>query len=459
MYSESTIKHFIWRYKNLPPEDNKTPRYMYDMVEHYLNTDGHIKNIKAFRGSGKSINTCILALERVATGRDRFVMIVSDTATQSEALIADIQTLINDGNNNIEVTRSITGSIEFNVNGKPACIMGVGAGMSLRGRKFKRMRPTLVITDDLMNDSVALNRLRMDRLSRWFYKVLLPSMNPSSELWNVGTPLNAGDIFMKLCSLHPTLEIPLSEGVWTDRFSDEWIANKKAEYQAAGMLREYNQEFSLVLTDSDTRLFDTSKITFIDYIPTDVSWYLSCDLAFSSESTADYSALVVLGIDAQGSIYCAPYQMRGKPSEVANHIYTLVSQYQILDVGIEQGASFIAIVEHLETLMQDYNNYFNINELKHGGKSKHSRISSLEPLVNSRRLTVIDMPDMASEELIEQMELTDHITCAASHDDLIDGLSYISQLNMVYSYKGEDLSRQDYQQMFSKRGKRRNVYD
>jgi len=260
MYNKDTINHFFWRYKNLPLEENQTPRYMYDMVEHYLSGSSYIKNIKAFRGSGKSINTCILALERVASGLNRFVMIVSDTMTQAEALIADILTLIEDGNNDIVISRSVVGRIEFNINGNAACIMGVGAGMSLRGRKFKRMRADLVITDDLMNDAVALNILRMNRLSRWVYKVLMPSMSPAAELWNVGTPLNDGDIFMSMCKTHGSLDIPLTDDAWSDRFSPEWIAAKKKEYKDAGMLSAWKQEMELVLVDDENKVFSMNRI-------------------------------------------------------------------------------------------------------------------------------------------------------------------------------------------------------
>jgi hypothetical protein len=353
------------------------------------------------------------------------------------------------------VVRDVVGEIELLVGGKRYFIVGKGAGASMRGIKRNRKRPDLIILDDIINDELVMNRLRVDRLNRWFYKALLPSLSPDGDIYVVGTPLSQNDLFMKLCSLHPTVEFPLTDTAWPDRFTPEWIETKKREYSDAGMLREFKQEYSLVLTDDETKLFDTSKLQFIDSVPDGVNWYLSCDLAFSDKDTADYSALAAVGIDSSGMFYCYPVQGRWKPSDVAGKIWQLVQQFNILDVGIETGPSFITVEEYLLEMMNDYGNYFNLIELKHQGKSKHSRISRLEPLINSRRLTLIDMPGLCTEELVEQMELTDRVACMAEHDDILDALAYMLDLEMHYYDKGE-ITRDDYIEMMRPRP---NLYD
>lgn len=445
--SKSTISHMIWR-KLYFHEDNTTPKFHYHMVDH-LYSESKTKAVQAFRGSAKTTNCCYMALHRVESGYN-YTLIISDTATQAESIIADIQSMVEDSSLPYRIIRAVIGELELEYNGNRYFIVGKGAGASLRGIKRNRKRPDLILIDDLLNDEIVQNRLRLDRLQRWYFKALLPSLDPNGEIWFIGTPMTKADIFMKVCEMYPTLKVPLDEEAWEDRFTPEWIESKKSEYQQMGMLREWKQEFELVLTDSETALFNTSKIQFIDYIPSDVKWYMTCDLAFSDKDTADYSAMTVIGIDSNNQIYCCPYQLRAKPSEVANEIYRLVAKYNILDVGIEQGASFIAVEEYLSRMMTDYNNYFNIIELKHGGRSKHSRIASLEPLVESRRLTVVDMVGMASEELIEQFELTDRESCMAEHDDLIDSLAFLSQMELIY-YKDSEPTREEYQDMFNRK--------
>ncbi len=426
---DHTLDHMIWR-KTYFVEDNKTPLFHYQMLDHYFTQGSYIKPIKAFRGSAKSTNTCYVALHRVEDTDSHYTLIVSDTASQAESLVADISDMLRESTLPYQVIRDVSGEIELIYNGKRYFIVGKGAGSSMRGIKRGRKRPDLIILDDIINDELVMNRMRVDRLNRWFYKALLPSLAPSGLIYAVGTPLSQNDLFMHLCGLHSTIEIPLTVGVWPDRFSDEWIKAKKTEYDRAGMLRQYKQEFELILTDDESRLFDMSKVSTIDEndIPKGLTWTICVDAAISQESSADYSAIVCNGVDKHGNWHIYPVQGRWKPSELAREIFTLVDRFEVLDVGIEQGATYLAVKEHLEQLMLDYQSYFNVIELKHQGRSKISRIKSLEPVVNANRLTLIDNGSSA-EALMEQMELTDMETCMATHDDLIDAMAYFSFSN------------------------------
>jgi phage terminase large subunit-like protein len=399
------------------------------MVEH-LYGESKTKAVQAFRGSAKTTNTCYMALHRVESGYN-YTLIVSDTASQSESIIADIQSMVEDSSLPYRIIRAVIGELELEYMGNRYFIVGKGAGASLRGIKRNRKRPDLILIDDLLNDEIVQNRLRLDRLQRWYFKALLPSLDPSGEVWFIGTPMTKADIFMKVCDRYPTLKVPLDATVWSDRFTPEWILSKKEEYNSMGMLREWKQEFELILTDSDTQLFDMSKIQFIDEdnIPDDLVWFMTCDLAFSEKDSADYSALVCNGVSSDGKWYIYPTAVRAKPSEVAAAIFELVSRFDILDVGIEQGGSYIAVKEHIDKLQLDYQSYFNIIELKHGGRSKISRISALQPVINARRLCIIDNGE-AAEMLTEQLELTDSNGCMSSHDDLADSLSYQVSMNL-----------------------------
>ncbi len=434
--SSDTLDHFIWR-KRYFKEDNTTPLFHYKLVDHYLSAGSYIKPIKAFRGSAKSTNTCYIALHRAENIDAHYTLIISDTATQAEQLVADVSDMLRESSLAYTVVRDVNGEIELLVNGKRYFIVGKGAGSSMRGIKRNRKRPDLIILDDIINDEMVMNRLRVDRLNRWFYKALLPSLSPAGDIYAVGTPLSQNDLFMHLCSLHETIEIPLVNGVWTDRFSDEWIANKKQEYVNAGMLREFKQEFELILTDDETRLFNMKKIRFVDEMPDVEQCFLTCDLAISEADGADYSAFIVNGVDSDGNWFIYPHQGRYKPSESANKIFELVSQFDVLDVGIEQGATYLAVKEHLDQLMLDYQSYFNVAELKHQGKAKISRIKSLEPVVNMGLLHIVDNGE-AAEVLVEQFELTDNTACMAKHDDLLDALAYQNQMNLMMAVDVSD---------------------
>jgi phage terminase large subunit-like protein len=440
---DNTLDFVLWCKMYLPEESNSTPLYQYKMVDFLFNVDSHIKNIRSFRGSAKSVTVCKMALYRIVSGLNRYVLIISDTALQGEALISDIVNFIQFGNiPGIKLVRAIAGEVEIDVGGNLCYILSKGSGASMRGVKRGSFRADLCITDDLMNDQIAMNRLRMNRLESWYFKVLRPSLNPDSEIWNVGTPLNAGDIFMKMCKLHPTFDNPLTVDSWIDRFTPEWIERTKQEYKDAGQLRAWKQEFELVLADEDSRLFDMNKVVYVDSMPKGVTCHMTCDLAFSEKNSADYSAIIVNGIDVDGNWYVYPVRGRWKPSKTASVIMELKDQFNVLEVGIESGSSYIAVKEHLDTAMMEYQSWFTISELKHGGNSKFSRVASLEPVVNAGRLHIVDNGEDA-EALIDEMELVDNVSINSGHDDLIDAMAYQVQMNLYYN-DNEEPTREDY---------------
>jgi hypothetical protein len=430
----------VWR-KTYFSEDNTTPLFHYEMLEHYFTSSSYIKPVKAFRGSAKSTNTCYVALHRVEDADNHYTLIVSDTATQAESLIADISDMLRESSLPYEVIRDVAGEIELEYAGRRYHIVGKGAGSSMRGIKRKRKRPDLIILDDIINDELIMNKVRVDRLNRWFYKALLPSLSPRGEIYAVGTPLSQNDLFMHLCSLHPAIEIPLEKGVWPDRFTDEWIDNKKREYAAAGMLREYKQEFELVLTDAETRIFDIDRIQTVDTVPEGLTWFCTLDGAFSEKDSADYSAFAVVGVDDMGRWYVAPYGLKSNPMAVVDKLFELQSRYGFQDCGIEKGAFRLSIQNEVDRRMGEYQQWFSVSELSTSG-SKISRIKALAPIINSGRLTIIDTGEDA-ELLMEQITMTDNMAVLSTHDDHIDALCQMVQMNTYYN-EPYTYTREDY---------------
>lgn len=439
---DSTIDHFIWR-KRYFKEDNTTPLFHYQIVDHYLTDGSYIKPVKAFRGSAKSTNTCYLALHRAEATKSHYTLIISDTASQAESLVADISDMLRESSLAYKVIRDVAGEIELLVNGKRYFIVGKGAGASMRGIKRSRKRPDLIILDDIINDELVMNKMRVDRLNRWFYKALLPSLSPDGQIYAVGTPLSQNDLFMHLCSLHKTIEIPLAHGVWSDRFSDKWIDAKKAEYTKAGMLRQYKQEFELVLADAESRIFDIDKVRTIGNheVPKNLTWFITLDGAFSEKQGADFSAFACLGLDEEGRWYVASYDLKSTPQDVISKLFELQAKYRAVDIGIEKGAFQLAMKKEIEQKQLDYQQYFNVKELTTNG-SKISRIKALSSIINSGRLTVVDTGE-ASERLMEQISLTDNEAVLATHDDHIDALAQLLQMDLYYSEPTE-YTRDDY---------------
>ena len=445
-----TLEFMIWRMKYLPEHENKTPVTHYKMIDYYTNIDPNgIGMIQCHRGLGKTQLGMEFSLFCICEGYEKYVLFVGGTQDLSNDIVGSASLLAADIPN-ISVKRSVEGVLEIvNVNGDDAFMVAKSTGSKLRGiAKGKvRQRPTAIVLDDIVDDQLVMNRLRMNRANSWVTSALLPTLVPGGRVFGSGTPMHSSDPFMTLSNNFGSFKIPLSNKSFPDRFTPEYINHKKDQYKKLGQLRDFKREFELVLTDSETQLFDMKKIKFIDEenIPPNLTWFMSCDLAFSEKDGADYSAFTCVGMSEVGEWYVYPSQGRYKPSMAANKIFELATRFHILDIGIETGSSFIAVNEHLQQMMLDNQQYFNIVELKHGGKSKISRVSALEPVVNARRMVIIDNGE-AAEALTEQMELTDSLAIASKNDDLVDALAYMINMNTYYDGDSNvEYTREDYE--------------
>ena len=431
---DSTLDFMIWVKSYLPPLSNKTAISHYKLIDYYNEAGSDdIRMAEVHRGWGKSQWNMLYSLYLVCQGIEPYVLFVGGTQDLTNDLIHSASEMLEDSNvPGVSVKRSVEGVLEINTaKGSVGYLVAKSTGSKLRGvaKGKHRVRPSLIVLDDIVSDDLVLNRLRMMRANRWIASALLPTLSPHGRTIGSGTPMNKADPFMTLVDAFGSYKIPLSDTSFPDRFTPDYIKRKREQYDKLGRLRDWKREFELVLTDSETQLFDMAKVRSIseDEIPDNCTWYLTCDLAISQRSGSDYSAFTCVGISSTGIWYVYPARGHYKPSESAGEIMRLVDMFEIQQVGVEGGATYLAMIEHLDSLQQDYQNYFYVSELSHGGVEKHSRVKSLEPIVNSGRLCIVDNGE-AAEELMEQLELTDMESINSKNDDLIDSLAYQTRL-------------------------------
>ena len=77
-------------------------------------------------------------------------------------------------------------------------IKSLGAGMKVRGLKYRENRPDLVICDDLENDEAGENKDRREKFERWFTGALIPSMSKDGRIIVIGTILHFDSLLAKL---------------------------------------------------------------------------------------------------------------------------------------------------------------------------------------------------------------------------------------------------------------------
>jgi len=150
------------------------------------------------RGGAKSTIVGLVFLAWLALNGHRwFIPYISDTFLQAKLLAGGLKAEL-ESNSKIKfiypnAVSKRWGEEGFIINGlKHECyILPLGAGMKIRGLKFKNHRPDQVIIDDLENMEVVYSKERRMKLQKWFDYDLEPAMDRySKNIVYIGTILH-----------------------------------------------------------------------------------------------------------------------------------------------------------------------------------------------------------------------------------------------------------------------------
>ena len=209
----------------------------------------------------------------------------------------------------------------------------------------------------------------------------------------------------------------------------------------------FKQEFEASFTNSGSGLFKEEWIKYGSE-PNNGSWYIAIDLAgfkdVSNASTAaqkrlDQSAIAVVKVTDDGVWFVDKIEYgRWDIEECAMRILNNVEEYKPMAVGLEKGMARQAVTGYLEQLMKRYNNFFRLEELTHGNQKKTDRIMwSLQG--NFEHGRIILNQDQKWDEFIDQYLM---FPSTQVHDDLVDALSYVSQL--AKNVASDDFDEEDW---------------
>ena len=152
--------------------------------------------------------------------------------------------------------------------------------------------------------------------------------------------------------------------------------------------------------------------------------FLLLDPAISLKKDSDYSAFVVVGHDEHDLIFILDLiRQRLLPSDIINTIFHLRDRWNLVDVGIEQVAFQKALAYSIREDPRFKSRPFHITELKPNERTKDQRIKGLQPLYENLKI-------YHNRLLPANIYLEDELVRfpAGRHDDLIDALSYASDI-------------------------------
>lgn len=251
-----------------------------------------------------------------------FCLLVSDTEGQAAEFLGDIKSELN-GNENLRETfgvQKVLKDTETNIvvqfdNGELFRIQAKGSEQKVRGLKWRGKRPDLIVCDDLENDEIVMNPLRREKFRRWFMNALIPCGSDTCWVRVVGTILHLDSMLQRLLEddtwkhlFYEAHNPDFTEILWPHQFSKERLLGIRKGYLAQNDPEGYSQEYLNRPVAVENAFFNPDY--FLDFerdgdkaILPNLEYFAAADFAISEKEKADYTAILVCGVDPEGKVY------------------------------------------------------------------------------------------------------------------------------------------------------------
>ena len=221
------------------------------------------------------------------------------------------------------------------------------------------------------------------------------------------------------------------DGKWFG-FDMKILAKKRGQYLDKGQFRAqyYNDP-----SDPDNVPVSPDKFQYYDrkhiredngytyYKDSRLNVFAAVDFAFSLSKRADYTAIVVVGIDAENNVYVLDIDRfrTDRISEYFDHILHLSNKWSFRKLRAETTVAQMAIVRQLKELIKQHGLAVSIDEFRPNKSqgNKQERISSvLEPRYDN--MSIWHYRGGNSQILEEELSSRN-----PAHDDVIDALASV----------------------------------
>ena len=384
-------------------EVKPTPQFHRDGWELYT-SDELWASVIAPRGHAKSSAlTHVFILATVLFRVESYVILVSTNEELAIEHLGDItrelienEELIKDFGVKSLPTNSKTEIIVEFEDGHQFRILARGSGQKMRGRKWRGMRPGLIVCDDLEDDEQVENKERRDKFRRWFNRAVLPSVRRGGKVRVHGTILHEDSLlsrFMKQKDRWKTLFYKAHKGfddfsdvLWPEQFNEAALRRIRQNYiddfDASGYSQEYlnspydhndsylKQPWFIGMEDED---FDADKRVFI-----------GADFAISKADKANRTSFTVGGVDAGNYLNIINQSVdRWATDEIIDEMFRLQAMHEPEKWFVEDGVIWKAIEPILLKEMRIRNIYLDCVAML-SIKDKATRGRSLQKRMKAR---------------------------------------------------------------------------
>jgi len=469
-----------WCRRLLPEHFSMPPsamhRWLADRLDGFAVQRGQKVSLIGPRGGAKStIATLGFVLRAAVEAAEPYLWIVSDTKDQAKTHLENVKTELLENrllacNYPHAVGRGPRWQATAIELSNGVVIEAYGTGQRIRGRRRRAHRPTAIICDDLQNDRHIASASGRESSRQWFHGTLLKAGTPSTNIVNLATALHRDGLALELdrapgwdTRLFRAVEAwPIHQSLW-----DEWQTiycdadrtdarlsarifydDHRAAMDAGAKLLwpELEDLYTLMQmrVESGATAFerekqgspvDPDKCEWPDSYFDDHIWFddwpsetrlrtMSLDPSKGADArNGDYSALVMLAVDANGVLYIdADLARRPTPRMVADGVdWFLKFRPDAFAVEANQwqqllSAEFVAEFQRRGVL--------GVTPCEiHNHTNKNVRIRRLGPYLSQRRI-LFRRGSPSTELLVNQLRDFP----IAAHDDGPDALEMALRL-------------------------------
>lgn len=484
------MRLLMWGRVYLPDHFSKPPSAMHRWLARELGAmrrrRGVRVNLIGPRGGAKStVGTLAAVLRAALEGDEAYIWIVSDTESQARAHLDNVKSELEDNPRLAEAYPHATGeprrwragAVELR-NG--VVIEAYGSGQRVRGRRSGADRPTLIVCDDVENERHIASAHARAVSRDWFHGTLLKAGTPRTNVLNLATALHREAIALSLHNspgwrsavFRAVKTWPVNQELWRaweaiycdltrkDSAADAlayYLQNKGSMDEGAAVLWPEEEDLYTLMrmrVDSGATAFerekqgqpiDPERCEWPESYFEEHVWFdcwpkplgvrvVTLDPSKGADARhGDYSALVMLGVDAQGVVHVeADLARRPTPQMVADGVaHCLRFRPHALGVEANQWQQLLAAEFAAEFARRGVVGAAPCEIHNHVAKAL--RIRRLGPYLSQRRLR-FKRGSPSTQLLVDQLRDFP----LAAHDDGPDALEMAVRLAAdVWRSRGE----------------------
>ena len=272
----------------------------------------------------------------------------------------------------------------------------------------------LIICDDIVTEETSRTEHQRERSRIWFYKCLMPTLEPKGRVFVIGTRWHPNDLYCEILKNSPEIQPCIVRGIendstpWPERFSMKRMLEIKAELGVA----IFETQFQMNTSAMEGRIFSYDMFQWYDSPPSELLCYQGVDLAISKKSDGDYFAHCTIGVDPEGKRYVLDImRTRASFSKQTDIIVKMFFRFEPMKIGIESNAYQAAQAEVVGDIVgrRKVTPVFTLKDKVTRGMKLAAKVENGDILFRKDQLPLIEemlqMPDSDHDDMFDALEI------------------------------------------------------